>query len=440
MDTAALIKKLRHEYVDGVDFTALSAFDMERSTKIYGWFLFAVKIRDKALCRCCLEIIRLYVENGPECNLFKVRDMHRVVRYTEFFGVLDFLREGENVTMDVFSDSFNPFIMGLDDISGMLPPENAAPFIFEGALSFIFSLTCLYMPEYDDPNIMILFDYLNDWIVELVAYLEKHKEEIVRAVYDENSAFEELCFFLDGLMYAPGTEKAFDLFFAFMKNCVEEFSLKPQWRSWLDYPIGTAVAQNNEHAFDVLMTEAVRSGERVEFEGYPTESVHILSAIFSSGQLLPGTRKGREAFNFMIRCKNPTGKIIELTSYPAYFFSRGETLLMKAVANSAITPDKYSLFVKRENDVNARRKGFLPPLGYAILYGNKEAVVELVNLGADIYRKDSKGNNIFHYVCRKENATLENIMRAVPRCAELLLMKNREGKTPLDYLDSSETL
>lgn len=441
MDTDALIKKLRREYVDDVDFGSLSEIEMEHGAKIYGWFLYGVKMRDTALVKCCLEIIRLYVGKEPQWRGFKDDGIYRAVRYSGFFDVLDALGEGKEVSHDDFSDPFNPFIMSLDDIERLFPPGKAAPYILEGAFSFVHGVTFCCMLDFIDPNTLILIDYLNDWIPLLVRWLGRHKEEIITFFYDEEySSFEELCFFLGAIMYAPQMVKAFDSFFAFMKECVEEFSPQPFWESWLDYPLSVAITENNEHAFDVLMDEAEKSGEKIGLGGYPTESVHILNRIFSSGRLLPGTRDGREAFDFMIRYDNPVKEIIELSSYPDYYLSRGMTPLMKAVKNTSMSPEKYHLFVKRKNDVNARRKGFLPPLGYAVLNGKREAVLELLSLGADIYRTDRDGNNIIHYVAVEEKATLENILRAISGDEHLLIQKNKKGKTPLDYLNSGEDL
>lgn len=435
MDSSALIRRIRKEYLEDIDPDYISEDDALMCTELYGWFLLGVQLDDIGLTSCSLDILNTYVGKCPELHQYITDEVSMAVSFASFCSVLDDIRSGESVTLPDFLDSFNPFILSLDGIDALFQPDFAPRFIFEGVRNFISRLADSTFPVCTDSNRQIMTAFLNRWMTQAVTYFCLHRDKLAEEEYDrgEKTFSDELLSLLCDIISIPQAEDAFDVLLSFVKECVGKYRL--DWSgSWINRPLNRAITCDNEHAFALLIGRR----KNVDIVSYPSRSLTILHRIFRIGKLLPESEEGRVAFENLIRHRNPSEDVIRETYYPSYRDSEGITPLMMAVCNKDFSPDKYHLFVIANDDLAACRPDRLSALGLAILHGNRKAVEILCSLGADIMETDGRGNCVLHYVCSDDNAFLGDILSAVPDKSRLLFLKNNKGKTPLDYLGSDE--
>ncbi len=444
MNTDALIESLRKKFTGTEDFASLTKEELEqRMMDLYGFFVLGIRLGDTSLTGSCLEILKAYMEKYPDYDGFVVYDISQAAGYVPFCTVLEDIRKGKEVSDENFRSSFNPFIISLEELKGLLSAEKAVKLIFEGALDFVMAVTVRYVPRHADEKEKMLMGFLNSWIPRFVSFLSENTDDVVNSEYDDLSALGMLTCMLDALMSDSILDEAFDSFFTFVRKCVSEYCLRPEEGIWIEKPLESAIAVNNEHAFSSLMKEAMLTGteKELEFRLYPSESLSILSSIFSLGQLLPGTRSGRRAFDYLLTVDEPSAEIIRMTLHPSYFRYDNLTPVMRAATNRNFPPENLHLLLNPDEDVEKIRKSLFVPLSHAILNGRRETVEELKRLGGDILLTDEDGDTVLHYACGSGEASMDKIMNALPLGDELLLfMKNNDGKTPLDYLKNRKEM
>jgi hypothetical protein len=421
MDNTALIEKIRKTYIGKDEINGIA-----------DWFFLGVRQDDRALTKCCLEIIKDWKRKNYEDDFFVSADFAEAAKFTEFFDVLDDLKKGDEDSLSSFRYSFNPFILGLDEIASLIKFSPVTT-ILKGARCFVGDIID---QEKDENGLLrsdnlknLLVEYVNSWISTLIDFLEKHKKELMSA----EDGLTLLARLLRYLIDEKATQNAFDYLFAFMKDCVDEFGLSCENEIYT--LIDTAVYEDNEYAFSALMDEVDRKGLKIRITRYPCKSLSILSRIFSTGQLLPGTDEARPFFYSLVGKLNPQPEIIKMTYHPSYSMA-----LSRAAQNKDFSPELYPLLMNLGDDVNEIRYENLSPLGYyAISNGNKKGVEKLLELGGDLLKSDKDGNTVLHYVCSEHYANLGNIVNALPS-AFYLFFENNEGKTPLDLLLDKEVM
>ena len=429
MDSSTLIRRIRKKYLEETDLDYISDSDALLCTELYGWFLFGVRTDDIGLTACSLDILNRYVGKCSELREYLTDEVSMAVSFSSFCSVLDDIRSGESVSLLDFLDSFNPFVLTLDDIDALFQPDFAPGFIFEGTKNFVSRLSDVCT----ESNRQIMTYFLNRWMIQAVTYFRRHGDKLAGEEYDrgETTFLEELQSFLCDIISIPEADEAFDVFLSFVKECVRAYSLG---NSWLVRPLNRAIACDNEHAFAALLGRR----RNVEIYSYPSRSLKILHRLFEMGKLLPESDDGKVAFENLIRYHNPSEDIIRETYHPSYHDPEGITPLMMAVCNRDFSPENYHLFVSTMDDLASCHRDRLSALGLAILHGNRKAVEILISLGADIMETDDRGNCVLHYVCSDDNALLGDILSAVPDKPQLFFLKNNKGKTPLDYLGAEK--
>ena len=434
MDNTFLAEKIRKHF---------ERWNIDDFGSIGEWFLIGVKEYNMALTGCCLEILgerRWNIEYEDEDDLPKAyttaleyAEFYDVMRGTAFYNVMhDTAYDSEEWNSEewksTFRSVFNPFLMSLDEIRDRINDESALSLITEGTNRFIDDITRHEVPLGEDSRASdinsILTEYVNEWVPDFTAFLEKHKDELMTT----EGSFITLSGILTALANGEKTEKAFDSLFDFMRNCVDEYGISWEKSDALYAPLRSALLHDNAHAFSALADEAERKGVKVSYEDYPSKSLEILSLIFSSGQLLPGTEEGKTAF-YSVISRNPCKEIVRMTYHPSYTLA-----LTKAAMNRSFSPDLYPLIMSPYDDVNEVRDGYLSPIGYAIKSGNRRGVEKLCELGGDPLKTDRDGNSVLHQIFRQGYGEPIDVMAAICFPALCLEFKNDEGKTPLDYL------
>ena len=322
---------------------------------------------------------------------------------------------------DAFSFSFNPYAGTPEEIADiyMRNASDTDPLssLLCDVTFFIETETC----EEEDASTA----YLSEWLERLVALVEEN------GIAD--SSLRAFCSLLEALTLSSAFNGVFRRLLTFFVRKAEKV---PASRIYYDSLLNAAVAAGNGEDFDLLLSV---SGMRTDgIENYPERNTALLDALFSHGCLLPGTEEGDRAFLRLIKARNPSSKILEKVIHPSYFQRRGRysvPLLSIAVRNPAFSSDKYHFLIRESNDLYERSRMLypLPPLGYAILSGERRKVDALISLGVNPDMEDGNGNNILHYILGAGmDCSLERVLEASPK--SLLLKRNAFGNMPFDYL------
>ena len=173
MDNTALIEKIRKTYSGKDEINGIA-----------NWFFLGVRQDDRALTKCCLEIIKDWKRKNDEDDFFVSVDFAEAAKFTEFLEVLDGLKKGDEDSLSSFLYSFNPFILSLDEIASLIKFSPVTT-ILKGARSFVGDIidqekdeNGLFRPD----NLKnLLVEYVNSWILNLTDFLEKHKKELMCA-------------------------------------------------------------------------------------------------------------------------------------------------------------------------------------------------------------------------------------------------------------------
>ena len=259
------------------------------------------------------------------------------------------------------------------------------------------------------------WNYLDEWMADLIKLLaDENESEIMNSCFGrdiiENSEFR----------------KAFD---SLLRLFGQTFS-----NDDLIWYINIAVSCDNEYAFEKLIK--YRPSLIKEVNCYPSSSKKILSAILEAGLLVPGTEEGFDAFIPRIAYGNIEKDFLTAiahSSYTARTSEEGKTPLMYAVENDDFPVELYKLLVTSPDDVNIQDEDGQTALYYMAKTDYPECIENLLELGADPFIRDNKGNNVFHTLAENKEMLSIDILREcvslLPK--KLLTMENNQGMTPI---------
>ena len=268
------------------------------------------------------------------------------------------------------------------------------------------------------------FSYLDSWLSEFIAFLEKTDS------YGEGSPFISV----GAIANHPELIGTF-------KSIVNTRFFD---RNKIGWYMNKALEGDNEEAFGILLEMADEAALQ-NIGVYPRTNMKLLNQLFDNDILIPGTCKAYEAFWHYIAIfrkvdeqEEPILRAIMHPSYSNWRDESGNTLLMHAISNKDFAPYLYPVLVTSSENLNARNKDGRTALYYLAKTDYPECIVILMDMGAIPFCIDEKGDNVLH-VLLSGNAlhTIDDIeycMGFLPKC--LITMKNAEGKTPLDiFLD-----
>ena len=259
------------------------------------------------------------------------------------------------------------------------------------------------------------WDYLDEWM-----------SDFIRLLSDEKSSEIMDFHFCRNIIVHPELKKAFDVLFEVLGKTFSDEDLH-----WF---INFTVSCDNEYAFEKLIE--YRPSLMKEVDYYPYTSKKILSELFNAGLLIPCTDEGFNAFVSLLSYGKPDKDIISSIAHPSY--SRrtdedGVTPLMYAVENEDFPVELYKLLITSPNDVNMQDEDGQTALHYMAKTDYPECIEDLLELGADPFITDNKGNNVLHILAgNKEGLSFDifgDCVSLLPK--KLLSMKNNKGMTPI---------
>lgn len=257
-------------------------------------------------------------------------------------------------------------------------------------------------------------------------YLDEWMSDFIRLLADEKFSENMDSYFVRSTIENAELGKAFDTLF---ESFGQIFS-----KDDLIWYINTAVSSDNEHAFEKLIE--YNPSLINEVDCYPSSSKKILSALFEAGLLVPGTEEGFNAFIPFISYGKADKDILSSIvhpSYPRHTIEDGVTPLMAAVKNEDFPVELYKLLISSPNDINMKNEDGRTALHYIAKTAYPECIESLLELGADPFIKDNKGNNVLHILSGNKEGLSFDIFRdcisLLPK--KLLTMENSNGKTPI---------
>ena len=259
------------------------------------------------------------------------------------------------------------------------------------------------------------WDYLDEWM-----------SDFIRLLSDEKSSEIMDFHFCRSIIVHPELKKAFGVLFEVLGKTFSDEDLH-----WF---INFTVSCDNEYAFKKLIE--YRASLMKEVNYYPYTSKKILSELFNAGLLIPGTDEGFNAFVSLLSYGKPDKDIISSIAHPSY--SRrtdedGVTPLMYAVKNEDFPVELYKLLITSPSDVNIQDEYGQTALHYMAKTDYPECIEDLLELGADPFITDNKGNNVLHILAEnKERLSIDIIADCISLLPEkLLIMENNKGITPI---------
>lgn len=257
-------------------------------------------------------------------------------------------------------------------------------------------------------------------------YLDKWMAEFIELLADENEPEIINSYFGRGIIENSEFRKAFD---SLLRLFGQTFS-----NDDLIWYINIAVSHDNEYAFEKLIE--YRPSLIKEVNCYPSSSKKILSAILEACLLVPGTEEGFDAFIPRIAYGNIEKDIltaIACSSYTAHTSEEGKTPLMYAVENEDFPVELYKLLITSPSDVNIQDEDGQTSLHYMAKTDYPECIENLLELGADPFIRDNKGNNVLHTLADNKGMLSIDILgecvSLLPK--KLLTMENNKGMTPI---------
>lgn len=257
-------------------------------------------------------------------------------------------------------------------------------------------------------------------------YLDKWMAEFIELLADENEPEIINSYFGRGIIENSKFRKAFD---SLLRLFGQTFS-----NDDLIWYINIAVSHDNEYAFEKLIE--YRPSLIKEVNCYPSSSKKILSAILEACLLVPGTEEGFDAFIPRIAYGNIEKDIltaIACSSYTAHTSEEGKTPLMYAVENEDFPVELYKLLITSPSDVNIQDEDGQTSLHYMAKTDYPECIENLLELGADPFIRDNKGNNVLHTLADNKGMLSIDILgecvSLLPK--KLLTMENNKGMTPI---------
>ena len=257
------------------------------------------------------------------------------------------------------------------------------------------------------------WNYLDEWMVDFLRLLAcETKSEWIDFYFGRN------------IIENVELENAFDTLFELSGQHLRTDILNIKY----------AVGCDNEHAFEKLIK--YNPALIKEVDCYPSTSKKILSAIFDAGLLQPGTAEGFNAFIPFISYGKTDKDILTSVVHPSYSrctIKNGVTPLMVAVKNEEFPVELYKLLITSPDDVNMQDEKGRTALHYMAKTEYPECIESLLELGADPFITDNKGNNVIHALAEnKQGLSLDILGDCISLLSERLLdMKNNNGMTPV---------
>ena len=257
-------------------------------------------------------------------------------------------------------------------------------------------------------------------------YLDEWMSDFIRLLVDEKSSEIINSYFVKSIIKNAELGKAFDTLF-------ESFGQTFTQNDLIWY-INTAVSSDNEHAFEKLIE--YNQSLIKEVNCYPSSSKKILSVILDAGLLTPGTEEGFDAFIPRIAYGQIEKDILTAIahfSYTARTTEEGKTPLMYAIEDDDFPVELYKLLITSPSDVNIQDEDGQTALHYMAKTDYPECIEDLLELGADPFITDNKGNNVLHTLANnKEMLSLDILGECISLLPKkLLTMENSKGTTPI---------
>lgn len=257
-------------------------------------------------------------------------------------------------------------------------------------------------------------------------YLDEWMAGFLRLLADENESAIIDSYFCRGIMENVEFKKAFDTLFELFGQTFSNDDL-----IWF---INIAVSSDNEYAFEKLVE--YRYSLIKEVNCYPSSSKKILSTILDAGLLIPGTEEGFDAFIPRIAFEEVDKDILAVIVHPSYATrttDKGKTPLMYAIENDDFPVELYKLLITSPSDVNIQDEDGQTALHYMAKTDYPECIENLLELGADPFITDNKGNNVLHTLAdNKEMLSLDIMGECISLLPKkLLTMENSKGITPI---------
>lgn len=293
--------------------------------------------------------------------------------------------------------------------------------ILAGDIAYFFHViktdySCYRIPygvDSEDRYKPCFWNYLDEWMVDFLRLLAcETKSEWIDFYFGRN------------IIENVELENAFDTLFELSGQHLRTDILNIKY----------AVGCDNEHAFEKLIK--YNPALIKEVDCYPSTSKKILSAIFDAGLLQPGTAEGFNAFIPFISYGKTDKDILTSVVHPSYSrctIKNGVTPLMVAVKNEEFPVELYKLLITSPDDVNMQDEKGQTALHYMAKTEYPECIESLLELGADPFITDNKGNNVIHaLVENKQGLSLDILGDCISLLSERLLdMKNNNGMTPV---------
>ena len=278
--------------------------------------------------------------------------------------------------------------------------------------------SCYRIPYDIDPEDKYkpcFWNYLDEWMSDFIRLLADENEYVIIDSYFGRSIIENSEF-----------KKAFDVLFELFGQTFSNDDL-----IWF---INIAVSHDNEYAFEKLVEYYPSLIKEVNC--YPSSSQKILSSIFDAGLLIPGTEEGFDAFIPRIAYGEIEKDILTAIVHPSYTArttEEGKTPLMYAIEDDDFPVELYKLLITSSDDLNIQDEDGQTALHYMAKTDYPECIENLLELGADPFITDNKGNNVLHTLAgNKEMLSLDIMGECVSLLPKkLLIMENIKGITPI---------
>ena len=257
-------------------------------------------------------------------------------------------------------------------------------------------------------------------------YLDEWMDDFIKLLADENGSEIVTPHFCRGIIENAEFKKSFDTLFELFGKTFSTDDL-----IWF---INIAVGHDNEYAFEKLVEYYPSLIKEVNC--YPSSSKKILSVILDAGLLTPGTEEGFDAFIPRIAYGQIEKDILTAIahfSYTARTTEEGKTPLMYAIEDDDFPVELYKLLITSPSDVNIQDEDGQTALHYMAKTDYPECIEDLLELGADPFITDNKGNNVLHTLANnKEMLSLDILGECISLLPKkLLTMENSKGTTPI---------
>lgn len=257
-------------------------------------------------------------------------------------------------------------------------------------------------------------------------YLDEWMAEFLKLLANENSSYIMESYLCRYIIKNTELKKTLD---TLLELFGQNFS-----NDDLIWYINTAISSDNEYAFEKLVEHSPSLIKEVNC--YPSSSKKILSSIFDAGLLIPGTEEGFDAFILRIAYGEIEKDILTAIVHPSYTArttEEGKTPLMYAIEDDDFPVELYKLLITSSDDLNIQDEDGQTALHYMAKTDYPECIENLLELGADPFITDNKGNNVIHTLAdNKKKLSIDILGECISLLPKkLLTMKNNKGITPI---------